>query len=441
MSAKRLRVVASGPLRGEVRVPGDKSIAHRWLILAAAAHGESELKGVPAALDVRSTASCLTGLLTKPQDDLHAWLERRLRGPVRIWGLGYAGLVEPHGFLDCGNSGTTMRLLAGVAAGRPFPVQLDGDRSLRRRPMERVARPLRGMGAEVRTQGGLPPLWVSGGTLRGISYRIPVPSAQVKGAILLAGVQAEGVTAVEEQATTRDHTERCLAALGAPVLRQGGRLEVRAFQHEGFGATVPGDPSSAAFLLVAAALVPGSEVTVRGVAVNPSRTGFLEVLRRAGAEVEVAREGDSLAEPFGAITVRAAGLRPIEVRASELAAVVDEVPALAALAAHAPGPSRFEGAGELRVKESDRLAGIITGLRQLGGEASTEGESLVVGGGGLAGGTADARGDHRLAMALVVASMTAGSPSEITGAEWIPVSFPGFAATLRSLGAAVEERA
>lgn len=437
MTGMLLRVGPSGPLRGNVGVPGDKSIAHRWLILAATARSDSELEGLPRSMDVRSTASCLTGLLPRPADDLLAWLEEAGPGPVRIRGQGFEGLAEPHGWLDCGNSGTTMRLLAGILAGRAFPSVLDGDESLRRRPMERVAEPLRGMGAEVRTREGRPPLSIQGGLLQGIRYLLPVASAQVKAAVLFAGLQASGVTVVEEDLPTRDHTERALAALAAPVLRQGKRIELRRFQHEGFRGRVPGDPSSAAFLLAAAALRPGSEVIVTDVGTNPSRLAYLDVLRRAGAEVEVSTTGESLGEPHGRITLRGGDLRAVEVSSRELVGIVDEVPVLAVMAAHAPGASRFEGVDELRVKESDRVAGIVTGVRALGGGAEATGDSLVVDGGGLAGGEADARGDHRLAMAFSVGALAARRPSTVVGAEWMDVSFPGFAQALGSLGADV----
>jgi 3-phosphoshikimate 1-carboxyvinyltransferase len=432
----RFVVRPSPPLQGTVAVPGDKSIAHRWLILAATAQGPSLLTGLPGGDDVRSTVACLVRLGGE-QPALEAWL-RGDPGPVRVPGAGYQGLRAPGWPLDCGNSGTTMRLLAGVLAGRPFACVLDGDESLRRRPMERVAEPLRRMGAEVHTEEERPPVQVLGGALRGIEYHLPVPSAQVKGAVLLAGVQAEGRTVVIEERPTRDHTERALGALSAPVRVKEGRVEVEAFQHQGFEASVPGDLSSAAFLLAAGTIVEGSEIQVTGVGMNHSRSAVLGWLTEAGAAIDRTSDEGSLEEPVGTLQVRSGDRRPLRIPAERLPAVIDEVPALAAVAAHAPGESRFEGAAELRVKESDRLEGLARGLRGLGGEAEVVGDDLVVGGGGLGGGQADARGDHRLAMALAVAALGAEQESVITGAEWAAVSFPGFAEALRSVGADVE---
>ena len=362
---------------------------------------------------------------------------------VEVEGDGRQGLRPPREPLDCGNSGTTMRLVAGIAAWVPGLSILDGDASLRRRPMERVAEPLRLMGARIRTRGGAPPLEIEGGALAGVRYACPVPSAQVKSAVLLAGLAAEGETVVTEPAPTRDHTERALEALGAPVRRtpESGEVAVRAFEPEGFRAGVPGDPSAAAFLLGGAAIT-GGRVTVEGVGLNQSRDRFLAVMERLGAHVhaELAEVPASLGEPNGSLDGGAgpAGLRGTVVSADELPLIIDEVPILAAMAAHAEGESRFEGAGELRFKESDRLAGLAEGLRGLGGEATVEGDALVVGGGGLAGGRADARGDHRLAMALAVAALGAPGPSAVDGIGWVDVSFPGFVDVLAGLGARVE---
>jgi 3-phosphoshikimate 1-carboxyvinyltransferase len=336
-----------------------------------------------------------------------------------------------------------MRLVTGIAARLPGRTVLDGDASLRRRPMERVAEPLRLMGASIRTRVGHAPLEIEGGALVGVRYACPVPSAQVKSAVLLAGLAAEGETAVTEPAPTRDHTERALEALGAPVRRSptSGEVAVRAFDPPGFSASVPGDPSAAAFLLGGAA-VTGGGVTVEGVGLNETRGRFLAVMERLGASVRAeALEGSTaLGEPLGSLAggAGAAGLRGATVRADELPLVIDEVPILAAMAAHAEGESRFEGGGELRVKESDRLTGLADGLRALGGEAAVEGDALVVGGGGLAGGRADGGEDHRLAMALAVAALGARGPSAIDGIGWAAVSFPGFVEALVGLGGRVE---
>jgi 3-phosphoshikimate 1-carboxyvinyltransferase len=332
-----------------------------------------------------------------------------------------------------------MRLLAGLVAGSPFVTTLVGDRSLASRPMERVATPLRLMGADVSTEAGRPPMTVRGAELRAIHFAPEVPSAQVKGAVLLAGLSAPGITVVAEKAATRDHTERALAALGAPTRTGASGIALEGpYQHEGFEGTVPGDASAAAFLVSAAALT-GSELTVSAVGLNPSRLAYLEVMRRMGIEVETEVEDEQLGEPVGTMRVGSTGdLRPAHVDEDELPLVVDEVPVLAALAVHASGESRFEGAGELRVKESDRLGAVSEGIRALGGEAAVDGDALVVGGGGLAGGSAGSAGDHRIAMALAVSALAASGPSEIDGVESADVSFPGFAATLVSLGAGLE---
>lgn len=438
-------------------MPGDKSIAHRWLILAATARGRSRLVGVPPSLDVRSTAGCLAQVSVRGRPALEAW-SRNVAGvaeghgstwnddpsetaspTLEVEGEGRSALTEPGTDLDCGNSGTAMRLLAGTLAAAPFRSVLLGDASLSTRPMERVAAPLREMGASVTTTQGHAPVEIFGGPLYGITHRLPIPTAQVKGAVLLAGLAAEGETVVTEPAPTRDHTERVLAALGAPVSVDGSTITLQGvFQHDAFAGTVPGDVSSAAFLLAAAAAT-GSELTVTGVGLNPSRLHFLQVLERMGVRVEARIAGEELGEPVGDLWVApGARLTGTEVTASELPLVIDEVPVLALLATQAHGETWFMGAAELRAKESDRLAGVVEGVLALGGHAGAEGDDLVVPGLGLRGGSADARGDHRLAMAFAVASLSAEAPCEISGMEAADVSFPGFVGTLRALGASLE---
>jgi 3-phosphoshikimate 1-carboxyvinyltransferase len=450
-----LRVTPGGRLEGEVRVPGDKSIAHRWLLLAATARGRSRLVEVPPSLDVRSTASCLAAVAPAARGSLEGWLHngaataeghgstwnpgdaRSASVALEVEGEGREALAAPEHDLHCGNSGTSMRLLTGLLAGVPFRTVLTGDDSLRSRPMERVAAPLREMGADVDTTDGHAPIVVHGGPLHGIRYLNPIPSAQVKSAVLLAGLAAEGETVVEEPAATRDHTERALAALGGPVLAASGRVSLRGFQHQGFAGRVPGDPSSAAFLVAAAALT-GSEVTIREVGLNPTRTRFLVVLSRMGVHTRQRIEREEVGEPVGELYVeRCDGLSGTRIEPEELPLVIDEVPVLAALAAHASGETWFLGASELRVKESDRIAAIAGGLRSLGGHAGDAGPDLVVAGGGLRGGRASAGDDHRMAMAFVVAALAASGPSWIDGADAADVSFPGFAATLRGLGASL----
>jgi 3-phosphoshikimate 1-carboxyvinyltransferase len=331
-----------------------------------------------------------------------------------------------------------MRLMAGVLASCSFDATLTGDPSLSARPMERVAEPLRAMGAEVGTTEGHAPLEIRGGGLRGIHHVCAVPSAQVKGAILLAGAAAEGPTSVLEPARTRDHTERALAHLGAGVRSDDLRVTIEPFAHGGFAAEVPGDVSSAAFLIAAAALTRRS-LTITDVGLNPTRTHLLEVLDRMGVRVRAEVERDELGEPVGTIEVdEVRALRGTTVAEAELPLLIDEVPVLAMLAAHAAGESRFLGAGELRVKESNRLAGVAEAIRALGGGADVNGDDLVVAGGGLSGGLVFSGGDHRLAMAFAVAGLAAEAAVTVDGIEDADVSFPGFAAVLADLGARVQ---
>jgi 3-phosphoshikimate 1-carboxyvinyltransferase len=454
----KVRVRPGGSLRGQATVPGDKSIAHRWLILAVTATGRSSLEGLPRSLDIRSTASCLAGLAPAARPALEAWAsspgatdERHgstwnqeastLDLPVLdLHGEGRGSLRRPDRELDCGNSGTSMRLLAGLVAPGPFVTVLTGDASLLTRPMERVAAPLRAMGADVATRDGHPPVTIRGGQLHGIRFEPEVPSAQVKGAVLLAALGADGSTTVAESVPTRDHTERALGALGAPVrATEAGIVLEGPFRHEGFRGKVPGDPSSAAFLLGAAALT-GGEIALTGVGLNPSRLAFLQAFERMGVDVHVDVEGSDLGEPVGTMRLASGGpVRPVHVGADELPLVIDEVPILAALAVHADGVSRFEGASELRVKESDRLSVLAEAIRGLGGLAEEDGDDLLIGGGGLGGGSARSHGDHRMVMALTAAAAAANAASEIDGAESAAVSFPGFFRLLRALGADVEE--
>jgi 3-phosphoshikimate 1-carboxyvinyltransferase len=351
---------------------------------------------------------------------------------------GRAALEAPAQALDCANSGTTMRLITGVVAGLPFGATLVGDDSLSGRPMERVAEPLRAMGADVRTTHGHAPVVVRGGGLRGIRHQVSVPSAQVKGAVLFAGLAAEGETTILEPAPTRDHTERALAHLGVPVAFEPGRATVRAFQHRGFSAEVPGDVSSAAFLVVAAALT-GSALVIHDVGLNPTRTHFLDVLERMGVDARASVEREELGEPVGSLKVAPGGpLRGTMIEAAELPLVIDEVPVLAFAAANARAQTRFEAAGELRVKESDRLGALERAIVALGGEAHVEGEDLVVGGGGLRGGETPASADHRIVMGTAIAALAAREPTTIEGIETADVSFPGFLDALRSLGSRVQ---
>ncbi|MCS7155297.1 MAG: 3-phosphoshikimate 1-carboxyvinyltransferase [Bacteroidota bacterium] len=419
-----------GSLRASVRVPSDKSIAHRTALLAAWAEGPSELVGFPRSRDPQSTLSCLSALGVP--------VEFSEPDRVRIRGVGLRGFRLRGQLLDCGNSGTTMRLLCGMLVGQRGSVTLDGDASLRRRPMERVAEPLRCMGGRIETQDGCPPVRIQGaGRLCGATFRLPIPSAQVKSAILLAGLLAEGETVVFEASRTRDHTERLLGL--EPVLTpegwriavQGGRLRPQAGRYE-----IPGDPSAAAFWAAAAALVPGSEVELRDVGLNPTRTAFLELLRRMGAEVEAHVERWIGREPVGRIRVRACGLRAVQIGGSEVPALIDELPVIAVLAAMADGESRITGASELRLKESDRIRAMTEGLRRLGARVEELPDGWAFEGPiRMRGGRVSAYQDHRVAMALAVAGLLAEGETIIEGAEWVEVSYPGFWETLERLSA------
>ncbi len=424
-SGDGLAVVAGGSLRGELRVPGDKSISHRALILAALADGTSQISGLSDGADVAATAAAIAALGASVESSGDTALVRG--GTLR----------EPAGPIDVGNSGTSIRLLAGIAAGCPFTTVLGGDASVNRRPMGRVAEPLRLMGAAIEGAGGgrRAPLRITGGELRGIRWEPPVPSAQVKSAVLLAGLFADGVTAVREPIPTRAHTEEMLAAFGADVRTDGGEVVVRASRPAPFGFDVPGDPSAAAFWLVGAAVVPGSEVSVHDVYHGQGRDGFLRVLRRMGADLSVVPAGARRAR----LTCRYGPLRGVTVAAGEVPDLIDEIPILAVAAAVAEGPTRFEGAGELRHKESDRLRSVLAGLAALGATAEVDGDALVVHGGArLRGGSINPAGDHRIAMAFCIGALAAADGDETVVEGWrsVATSYPGFAEDLRTcLGA------
>jgi len=441
-----LAVRPGGPLRGELRVPGDKSISHRALLLAALADGVSSISGLSDGADVAATAAAVRALgasveasggsvlapgagATVAGGEVAARAEaaESTAAPVVVAG---GTLRQPTGPIHVGNSGTTIRLLAGIAAGCPFTTILGGDASVNRRPMDRVTEPLRLMGADVDgTDGGRrAPLRITGGALHGISWQPPVASAQVKGAVLLAGLFAEGETAVSEPVPTRAHTEEMLAAFGADVRTAGGEVVVRASRPAPFDFKVPGDPSAAAFWLVGAALLPGSEVTVHDVYHGQGRDGFVRVLERMGADLSVVPAGQQRAR----LTCRHGPLRGVTVAASEVPDLIDEIPILAVAAATADGPSRFEGAGELRHKESDRLHSVLGGLAALGASAEVDGDALVVHGGArLRGGRLDTAGDHRIAMAFCVGALAAaGEETVISGWRSVATSYPGFAEDL-----------
>ena len=415
------RVRPARRLEGEVHLPGDKSISHRALMLNAIADGEARVRGLSGGADVASTAACLRALGAEVEDG-------------RVAGRGLDGLREPAGPLDCGNSGTTMRLLAGLLAGRPFPVTLVGDESLSRRPMDRVAAPLRLMGAVA--EAG--PLRVGGGgPLRGVTYESPVASAQVKSAVLLAGLSAEGTTCVVEPVATRDHTERMLEAMGAPVQRNGRSVAVSGPVPalRPLDVTVPGDLSAAAFWLVAAGLHGAARVLLPGVGVNPTRTALLDLLERAGVRVARLRPRLQGAEPVADLEVgTAAAGRSFFVDGDGAAELIDELPVLAVAAALLPGTSRISGAAELRVKESDRVAAMAAGLGRMGADVTELPDGWEIRGPRrLEGARVASAGDHRVAMALAVAGLLADGETEIEDAECVDVSYPGFWDALEAL--------
>ena len=425
-----------GALKGHVAVPGDKSISHRALILGGLAEGETRIEGLLEGQDVLDTAAAVRAL--------GAQVTRIGEGNWVVRGAPWRSPETP---IDCGNSGTGARLLLGAASGFPIEATFTGDESLRGRPMARVLDPLRCMGARTGESDRLP-VTIRGGGLSGISYRSPHASAQVKSAILLAGLQARGAVEVIEPAKSRDHTEKMLAAFGCDVKVEGNL--VRLGEKRTLKATdimVPGDPSSAAFPLVAALIVPGSEVTVYGVLMNPLRTGLFQTLLEMGADLSFANRRIVGGEEVADVTARHSILNAVEVDPERVPSMIDEYPILAVAAAHAAGQTMLHGLGELRVKESDRFAAIVAGLRRCGVSAgpigdARWGDTLMIDGcdGACAGGaTVETHGDHRIAMSFLVLGLAARHPVSVDAGEMIATSFPGFTALMASLGAWIGE--
>ena len=410
-------------LRGTVTMPGDKSISHRALIFAALAPGESTVTGINAGADVRATATMLEQLGVPADFDI-------ANHKVHIEGKGWDGLHEAEQALDAGNSGTSMRLLLAVCAGIKGASVLTGDESLRRRPMLRVVVPLRQMGARIdgRRYGDRAPLFVRGGELLGLDYESTVASAQVKTAVLLAGLRASGTTSVAEPALSRDHTERMLGAAGVPLVRDGltvsvpGGSEIRPLSW-----VVPGDISAAMFFVVGALILPGSDLTITSVGLNPTRTAALSVLTRMGAEIEIEFKGDESGEPMGDLRIRHSVLTGTEIGPEEVPALIDEIPALAIAATQASGATVIRGASELRVKESDRLAALTRGLTTLGADVDELDDGLAVRGPSeLLGGEVPSQRDHRIAMAFAVAGLAAAQRVRVRDWTCVETSFPGF---------------
>jgi 3-phosphoshikimate 1-carboxyvinyltransferase len=435
MSSQTVLVQPTPRVRGRVRPPGDKSISHRYALLAAIADGASIIRGYSTGADCASTLRCLAGLGVAIEDGPRDPARGR---EIRVAGRGIRGLTAAAGVLDAGNSGSTIRMLAGILAAHPFRTSITGDDSLRRRPMRRVIVPLERMGARFTSDAGRPPLMIEGSSrLTAIDYEPEVPSAQVKSAVLLAGLHADGVTSVREPLPTRDHTERALRAFGGSVSHVNSTVSVAGGQRlRGRDLMVPGDLSSAAFWMVAASALSGSEVTIEEVGLNPTRAGILDILRRLGAHVDVVEtQGGDAGEPIGTIVVAHGGLRETHIAPEEVPGVIDELPALAALATHG-GALTVSGAQELRVKESDRISALAEGFRRMGADIEERPDGFAVRATRrLRGGEVDALNDHRLAMAFAIAALGATGPTTIHDAGAAAVSYPEFFSVLESLRA------
>jgi 3-phosphoshikimate 1-carboxyvinyltransferase len=417
-------------VRGSVRLPGDKSISHRYAMLAGIAEGSSRIENYSTGADCASTLRCMRSLGVK-------W-ERKggdaVDNTIEIEGRGLA-LSAPDAPLDCGNSGSTMRMLSGIVAGQRFASEMIGDESLSRRPMLRVITPLTAMGAQIASQNGLPPLRITGASLKAIDYKMPVASAQVKSCLLFAGLFADGETRVEEPLRTRDHGEVALRAFGAQLERKGNEVKIRGGQRlKGLEARVPGDLSSAAFFLCAAALFPGSQLTIPNLLMNPTRARLLDILTLLGLKISVTQLEETHGELVGTLQVEGARLKGVTISGADSAALIDEIPVLAAIAPYTEQGIEVRDAKELRVKESDRIAAVAGNLRLMGAEVEERDDGLKIPGGQkLHGAEIDSCSDHRIAMAFAVAALRAEGETLIRGAESAGISYPAFFTTLEEL--------
>ena len=423
------RVQPSSIGRATVRVPGDKSISHRAIMLGSLAKGESRVSGFLAGEDCRATLAAFRAMGVN--------VDEHSATALTIHGVGLDGLAAPSGRLDLGNSGTAMRLMAGLLAGQRFDTELIGDASLSGRPMNRVIEPLTRMGAVIESDcDGTPPLQIRGDVrLTAIDYDLPVASAQVKSCVLLAGLYAKGETRVTEPAVTRDHTERMLRAFGVNIRTDGSTISIQGRQSlAGTNIEVPGDLSSAAFVILAALLAENADVTIESVGINPTRTGVIDILMSMGANIELANRREMGGEPVADIRVRSSSLTGISVDPGLVSLAIDEFPVLFAAAAAASGQTVFDGLAELRVKESDRVAAMAEGLRNLGIEVDESPDGAVVHGGRMTGGIVNSHDDHRIAMAFAIAGLTASGPVTVRQADNVATSFPGFDELVRNLG-------
>jgi 3-phosphoshikimate 1-carboxyvinyltransferase len=413
-------------LRGKVKVPGDKSISHRALIFGAIAQGVTRITHINPGADVSNTITCLLKLGAEIVFDGRTMF---------VKGKDYFDFSAPSEVLDAGNSGTTMRLLAGLLAAQDFSTTITGDASLCRRPMRRIIDPLLQMGAHVESADGYPPLQIHGRELKGIDYAMPIASAQVKSCLLLAGLGAWGTTTIQEKAPSRDHTERMLRAMGAPISRDGNKISIQSGKLRGVDIKVPGDISAAAFFIAAALLITGSEIEIPYIGVNPTRTGFIEVVKEMGAHLEMSKPKEVYGEPVAGIRAICSSLRAVEISGPRIPLLVDEIPILAILATQAQGKTIIRDAAELRLKESDRLKLIASNLRKMGARVEEFDDGLsITGPTKLSGAEIETAADHRLVMAFTIAGLIAEGTTRILDAEAIQISHPDFFDALSVLG-------
>ena len=432
----QINVKYRGPLRGEINPPPDKSISHRAIMLSSLAEGKSVVRNFLHAEDPMRTLEAFRQMGIEIEESGQPSAFSSQQKDVIIIGKGLRGLSKPSGTIDCGNSGTTMRLMSGVLSGQPFSATLTGDAFLLKRPMQRIIKPLSAMGAEISAEeGGYPPLKIKGGRLRPIQYNSPVASAQVKSAILLAGLYCGGVTTVTEPAKSRDHTERMLTARGVDVRVNGPEVSVR-----GIAAltpsdmTVPGDLSSAAFFIVAGLIVPDSEILVRNTGINPTRSGMITILKKMGADILLENKREVSGEPVADMVVKYSPLRGIDIDGRAVLESIDEFPIICIAASRAEGTTRITGAGELRVKESDRIAAMASELSKLGVAVEEREDGLVIGGREqFQSATVQSHGDHRVAMSLAVAGLSTEHEITVSDTACINTSFPGFMELVESL--------